>query len=334
MSQEFVDVAVIIPAHNVEDYIAQALESVLAQKPSFSRIIVIDDGSTDGTAEVVQRYRRQNVELFQQANAGQSVARNVGLELSSNRFVLFLDADDWLAPGLSHSFEAALANTPQLDMFLFSGASYGGTKEQVCSYNRLYSRFKVSAPCGGTEYLEAELRHSKLAVQPCLYIFKRHLLENDSRLRFDHIIHEDEAFTPELLFRSQVVVVCVEPFYQRRIRQGSTMHRRSRIENVEGYLNAMRYWANKLGSARPESVPLYRERALLMYQLAMTHAGRAKLSFSALRSVICKRHPNIDQPWTLDYLLHRFSISIGRRVITRRIQRNKSPMERTRLPRW
>jgi hypothetical protein len=90
-------VSVIIPACNAGDSIAACLESVDAQTLAPGEVVVVDDGSTDGTADAV-RGRWSTAVLLQQENAGQGAARNAGLSAAHGRFVAFLDADDYWRP--------------------------------------------------------------------------------------------------------------------------------------------------------------------------------------------------------------------------------------------
>jgi len=86
-------VTAVIPAFNAERFVAEAIESVLGQTHPQVECIVVDDGSTDHTAEVVERYG-ERVRLLRQRNAGVSVARNNGAAAGEGAFVAFLDADD------------------------------------------------------------------------------------------------------------------------------------------------------------------------------------------------------------------------------------------------
>ena len=90
-------VSIIIPTYNNEKFIGQALDSVLAQTCKSWEMIVVDDGSEDGTADVVAAWRGE-VEYFYQDNAGPSSARNRGLASARGEFVVFLDSDDMLLP--------------------------------------------------------------------------------------------------------------------------------------------------------------------------------------------------------------------------------------------
>src|SRR6218665_1043878 len=93
-------VTVIIPSFNIEQHIAQTLDSVLAQRYPDIELIVVDDGSSDGTLDIVRRYIDrfgERVRLITQANAGVSVARNHGLREARGEFIAFMDHDDvWL----------------------------------------------------------------------------------------------------------------------------------------------------------------------------------------------------------------------------------------------
>jgi glycosyltransferase involved in cell wall biosynthesis len=97
-------VSVIIPCYNQGQFLGEAIESVLGQSYRHFEIIVVDDGSTDKTADVVRRYSA--VRYMRQENAGRSAARNAGLGESRGEFVVFLDSDDRLLP---HALQTGVA---------------------------------------------------------------------------------------------------------------------------------------------------------------------------------------------------------------------------------
>ena len=90
-------VSVVVPCFNQAAFIGTAIESALANVPAPREVIVVDDGSTDGSGEVIRNY--DEVRCLRQANAGVARARNAGLAVASGEFVVFLDGDDWLLPG-------------------------------------------------------------------------------------------------------------------------------------------------------------------------------------------------------------------------------------------
>jgi len=90
--------SVVIPAYNVEAYIVPAINSVLTQTVSDLEVIVVDDGSTDGTYQKAESLRSKRVTVLWQPHAGPSVARNLGILASRGRYIGFLDADDFWQP--------------------------------------------------------------------------------------------------------------------------------------------------------------------------------------------------------------------------------------------
>jgi glycosyltransferase involved in cell wall biosynthesis len=102
-------IAVIIPAFNAAPFIAGAIRSVLQQTHANLRLVVVDDGSTDATAAVVTGFADPRLTLIWQCNAGVAAARNRGMAtVVEGDALLFLDADDWLAPGALASLAATL----------------------------------------------------------------------------------------------------------------------------------------------------------------------------------------------------------------------------------
>ena len=110
-------IGIITPAYNAARWIGDAIASVVAQTYDDWRLVVVDDGSTDGTSDVVGRFADPRITLIRQANAGVSAARNRGiLELLADANIsalVFLDADDWLAAEALALLVSALRTAPQ-----------------------------------------------------------------------------------------------------------------------------------------------------------------------------------------------------------------------------
>lgn len=107
-------VSVIIPVYNAERYIAQCLDSVLAQTLRDIEIICVDDGSTDGSVAILKRYaaRDSRLRLIRQKNAGAGAARNQGLREATGEYLSFLDSDDFFEPDM---LEKAVAQARQYE---------------------------------------------------------------------------------------------------------------------------------------------------------------------------------------------------------------------------
>lgn len=124
-------VSIIIPVYNVEKYLEQGLESLLNQSVKHIEIIVVDDGSTDGTVKILKKYQEcdKRIRVFYQKNQYAGVARNVGLAKARGKYVLFLDGDDFFSTDLIKEIHYT-AEINNADVVLFGAQNYNNeTKE-------------------------------------------------------------------------------------------------------------------------------------------------------------------------------------------------------------
>lgn len=181
-----IKVSVVIPVYNTEKYVGECLDSLLAQTMPEWEAICVDDGSTDGSLSVEREYAAKDsrvkvIELEQ--NAGQALARNVGLAAAQGDYVYFLDSDDMVAPeGLEELSRIAEEN--QLDGLLFNHSFKFETPELE---KRIHvNRFRVGKELADKGVLSGEemLIASELDrfghVQPGRYLWQRsYLLEHN-----------------------------------------------------------------------------------------------------------------------------------------------------------
>ncbi len=142
-------VTIVVPAYNASEYIAKTVKSVLQQTYTDFELLVIDDGSTDDTADIVHNFSLQDsrVKLISQENQGVSVARNTGIKMAKGEFIAFLDADDlWLPNKLVSHLEHLHQNSEV-------GVSFG--KVEFLSSNGELTGYISNSPLGAikSEYL-------------------------------------------------------------------------------------------------------------------------------------------------------------------------------------
>lgn len=113
--------SVIIPVYNVAYTLERCVQSVLAQNLSDMEIILVDDGSTDGSSALCDTYvNKKNITVIHQNNAGLSAARNTGLTVAKGRYVTFVDSDDYLDAGLYASLMKVLQADDDIDLLEYS----------------------------------------------------------------------------------------------------------------------------------------------------------------------------------------------------------------------
>ena len=120
--------SVIIPLFNKAPYVAYAIKSVLSQSFTDYELVIIDDGSTDGSFDIALRAIKEkgNCHIFRQANAGVSVARNNGVAASGGDYICFLDADDWWEPSFLEEMSGFIDEFPEAGIY---GVNYSIVNE-------------------------------------------------------------------------------------------------------------------------------------------------------------------------------------------------------------
>jgi glycosyltransferase involved in cell wall biosynthesis len=171
-------VSIMMPAYNAGLYIEQAIESVLAQSYPHWELIVVNDGSTDQTGEIAARYQDERILLIEQANGGESVARNRALDQMTGEFVAFLDADDMWLPHHLAATVAHLKNHPAC-IGVYSDGHY--CDQQGCSMYTLSSRRR--GPFEG--WIFEELVRASDVFGPPICVMLRHEIIAQHALRFD-----------------------------------------------------------------------------------------------------------------------------------------------------
>ena len=136
-------ISCIVPVYNGERYLGETLDSVIAQTHRPIEVIAVDDGSTDGSSEIIRGYG-DRVRVVRQPNTGESAARNAGLEAAHGELVAFLDADDlWLPEKLALQL-ARLAARPELDISLTRFRNFW--VPELADEERRYRGHALSAP--------------------------------------------------------------------------------------------------------------------------------------------------------------------------------------------
>lgn len=116
-----VSISVVIPTYNYAKLMQRAIQSVATQLDKRTELIIIDDGSTDETKEILEKLpnpQRLNIRCIHQSNAGPAAARNRGLSMANGEYLLFLDADDKLLPGTLSKLIDTIEANPDTDMIL------------------------------------------------------------------------------------------------------------------------------------------------------------------------------------------------------------------------
>jgi len=224
-------VSIIIPVYNVEEYLAECLDSVIRQTEKDIEIICIEDCSTDSSLKILQEYAKKDnriVVIQNEENSGQSVARNKGLVASKGEYILFVDSDDFIEPNL---LEETLKYANDVDMVFFDLKKYDIKQNYTKNDISLLPTGEFSA----NEYYLNALLGNYLDFGPCTKLYKRgFLVENNIRFPED-IIYEDVLFNFFCMISSTKVYSIGHSFYIYRIRPNSTMTSKLEEKNIKDH---------------------------------------------------------------------------------------------------
>lgn len=218
-----VKISVVIPVYNVEAYLRECVDSVLAQTLQDYEIILVDDGATDSSGAICDEYARQDarIRVIHQPNGGLSAARNTGLDAATGKYIYFLDSDDYIRQdSLKLLFD--LAEQEQADVVFFDAHVFFTDCEPDPNVYQ-YHRSKGYGTKPGKQMLLELLDTDEYRTAVPLMLFRReYMLRYALRFRVG-ILHEDELFTFYVYDADGKIAHCHEALYARRMRAASIM---------------------------------------------------------------------------------------------------------------
>lgn len=216
-------ISVIIPVYNVEAYLAECIDSVLAQSCTDWEAILVDDGATDSSGRICDEYaaRDSRIRVIHRQNGGLPAARNTGLAAARGEYVYFLDSDDYIVPRTLELLLSA-ARREQADVVFFDGFVFFDGCEADDSVSR-YTRRECYRTEAGRELLTKLLKNEEYRTAVPLMLLRREYLLEKGLTFLEGIIHEDELFTFLVYNADGRVAHCHQELYARRVRPASIM---------------------------------------------------------------------------------------------------------------
>lgn len=236
-------ISIIIPVYKVEKYIRKCLDSVVGQSVAPHEVICIDDGSPDNSKKICYEYAEKHpfVKVISQVNGGLSTARNTGIKVATGEYLLFVDSDDTIDKDTIERFVSEMGDeNPDIvvgnmrkvyDNMITSQRSYQSNSKRIVR---------------GTEYLKQELKHGAVHMAAPKKLCRRDFLINQGLFFEEGILHEDELFTPMILYKAETVMPTGIEFYNHIIREGSITQQKNRRRNAESIIRVCHLLENML----------------------------------------------------------------------------------------
>lgn len=226
-------ISVIIPVYNSQDFLKKCLDSVLNQSLDNYEVIVIDDGSTDKSLEIIKSFSNKysNLTYKSKINEGQAVARNLGIETAKGEYVCFVDSDDYIDKYmLEKLYKKAISEKADI---------------VVCDF---FEEYKNKTIPRKALYINAENIAKSYMVSmagPCWKIIKTSLFKNNSIKFLENCIYEDLAIIPALALYTDKISYYNESLYHYIIREESTMQKKNYNKSMESIFDVINFVYDK-----------------------------------------------------------------------------------------
>ncbi len=213
-------ISLIMPVYNVEKFLTKALESVQNQTFKDFELIIVNDGSSDGSADIIKNFcnKNSNFILINQENQGPSVARNTGIKASHGEYIGFMDSDDYLEPKfLELLYNAAIEHNADI---------------ACCNFNFYYpdKDLKIHLPFNSLPGVYSNtVALKKLILDIGVHYFVWNKLSKrslffDNNLTFDKMYFEDISTSPKLFYYADKIVFLGKSLYNYTSRDTSILH--------------------------------------------------------------------------------------------------------------
>jgi glycosyltransferase involved in cell wall biosynthesis len=235
------NISVVIPAYNVAAFIVETLDSLFAQAFEPVEILIVNDGSTDGTVDVIREHYGDKpcIKILDQPNQGVGKARSNGLAMAKGDYIFFVDPDDVVANGLFEAFAKQVQASPALELYYFSKRSFVDNPG-----NRDFLRRDTATRRGGlfetgADVLEDLILSGKYNAATWQYIFSQKVCRR-FEARFSRRSHEDHVFSMNIYLHAGQTYADQADRYFQRVRPGSLTRKPRDADYVDGAYQAYR----------------------------------------------------------------------------------------------
>ena len=307
-------ITIIIPVFNVENFVKETLLSVKNQISHSDEVIIIDDGSTDNSFNIINNFRDlDGWKIIQTPNQGLGLTRNLGRSLAKSEYIYFLDSDDVIKDNLIDQMRVIILQYNKPDMILFSGETFDDNRK---NNNKPNLRFTLRGEFFRGSKLITKLTKKKETIpQVSRYITKVELWSKN-KLSYPKGIAEDDAVFFPLLALSENTVVIPETYYRYRVgRPGSLTSMVSNPDHARDFLHRinfiMKFMIQRFDLIK-EDLPAWRYRLTRkgLNYVSMCLKTKTPIAWTTVLVLFCKTK-SISFPFKLfwRFLRHFFKVS-------------------------
>lgn len=220
--------SIIVPAYNVENYINKCISSLLNQNTDDYEIVVVNDGSTDRTAEIIESDFKGRVNYInKEKNTGLSDTRNVGMKAAKGEYIVFVDGDDYVDETCVGEIKATIQEKQEIDViYLGHFEERNGQQKKLKGFESECNKVWTAE-----DFFKSELGRRSFPVPACFAVYRRKFLV-ENHLKFTTgIFHEDELWSAEIALKAKNVMTTDLCYYHYVIRANSITQKKDLTQN-------------------------------------------------------------------------------------------------------
>lgn len=214
-------ISIIVPVYNVKTYLTDCLDSILNQTSRFDEIILVNDGSSDGSGDICREYQSAYPEiiLIEQKNAGLSEARNNGMRRATGDYIVFVDSDDWVNERMCETIKSVIADCG-VDVLYYASEIVKEIPIKVSGEEYTRDPETANTVMNGFDSLK-KLFPVYYQMSACMAAYRRSFLEGYRIDFIKDILYEDRFFSLRVITEAEKVMYITDKLYIRRFRESS-----------------------------------------------------------------------------------------------------------------
>lgn len=307
-------ISFVIPVYNVKDYINDCIDSIIRQKFDSYEVIIVDDGSTDGSSQICDMYDKYNfVKVFHKKNGGLSDARNFGIDKCSGKYILFVDSDDYISDFFLSSLNSSSITFKEDLILLNITKFYGNT---FISLNNGYDKLVYDKT--KKDFFQSLAKLNKFPASSCDKMIKKSFLMENNLFFEKGRLSEDIDWSLKVLYCAKTVAYINKDYYFYRQNREESISYRSNYKNFYDIFHTIEEWICNKHEFQKEI------NSLLAYEYIMVLWGLNKLDgeeYNIIYSKLIKykwilRYSKIKKVKVIKHFIYIFGVKNSSRMIS------------------
>lgn len=235
------DISIIVPIYNIEKYIERCIESILSQEYKNYELILVNDGSTDNSLNIINKYsKNDNVKILNKKNGGLSSARNYGIKYATGEYLMFIDGDDFLLNNQCLTNLGKKIKEEKSDVIQYKMVEYYGKKNKY-----IYKTNLISSKTNNKMIVLNNLNCiGQISISACDKIVKRKVIIDNDLFFENGLLSEDVLWSLKVYMKINTIELLNKDIYVYRQQRHGSISTSKSCKLAKDLFYIIKYWMN------------------------------------------------------------------------------------------